>query len=98
MQRKVLTNTLYVGAAIGTGLLLSYGPWRMVAKQRAVTQSKLIEMRAAEKRRADDIREAAMVESSPGRERLAREHGYVQPGEKQLSEELLIPKDSKDPK
>jgi hypothetical protein len=81
MRNRLVWEALFVAAALGVGLALSWKPWRMYLEQRAVADRNRAEMRAAEKGRAELARAKAEFESPGGRERAAREQGYRKPGE-----------------
>jgi cell division protein FtsB len=80
MRKAALILSLaFLAACIGVAL--SYRPWSRYLQQRQDTQKAVAEMRDAEERRAELLREEARYSSSLGREELARKHGYVRPGE-----------------
>lgn len=80
-EARGIFNVLFVGAAVGTGLYLSRGPWEAYQRQRASAEKAQAQMRSAEKERTDLVRESAFRDSQSGREQTARQHGYLKPGE-----------------
>lgn len=68
-------------AAVAAGLALSYKPWTVYHQQRVKTDHNIKEMQQAESSREELIREKNRIEPSLGRERLARDQGYLKPGE-----------------
>lgn len=81
MTRKLFWEWMLVFAAIGCGVFLSLGPWQKYREQRALADRAVAERRAAEKSRAELTQRKAGIESSVGREELARDAGYRKPGE-----------------
>ncbi|HRJ27385.1 MAG TPA: hypothetical protein PLO61_07750 [Fimbriimonadaceae bacterium] len=93
MARKLVWKILFLALAAGAGVLISVKPWiqdadaqgRSVWRQLKLQQERSdrarADMRAAEKERAELAAERARLESSAGKEALARERGYKRPGE-----------------
>lgn len=86
MARKLAWHTLFALLAISIGIALSIRPWQLYRDQREKAQDAATEMKAAERDRADLIRTRNRYESPVGREELARERGYLKPGERPLDE------------
>lgn len=84
-EAKFFVNVLFVGAAVGAGVYLSRGPWFAYQRQKAAADQATSQMNAAERDRADLLRRSADTESAAGRELIAREHGYLKPGEKPVN-------------
>lgn len=84
MTRKWIFSVLLVLSAVGLGVYLSRKPWQVYAEQRASAEAARREMQAAERERADLLRQKAHVDSPMGKEELAREAGFVKPGETPL--------------
>lgn len=86
-EARGIFNVLFAGAAVGTGLYLSRGPWEAYRHQRAAADQAQAKMRSAEKERTDLVRESALADSQAGREGIARKHGYLKPGEEKIEVE-----------
>lgn len=86
MARKLAWNALFVLTALAVGAFLGYGPWQLYREQRAKADEAAIQMKEAERDRADLIRTRNRYESPIGREELARERGYRRPDERPLEE------------
>jgi hypothetical protein len=80
-MRKSIWNIGFVAAAVATGLALSYRPWSVWRDQRIKADQHIEEMRQAEKSREELIRKRARIETPLGKEEIAREQGYLKPGE-----------------
>ncbi len=65
-----------------TGFALSLKPWEKLREERSRATEAKKEMREVEKERADLLRQQARLDSSAGREELARQRGYKKPSEK----------------
>jgi len=83
-EARVFWNVLFVGAAVGTGLYLSRGPWQMYRVQHAKAEQAQAQMRNAEKEREELTKESTYSDSPAGREQIARDHGYIREGEKKI--------------
>jgi len=81
MGKRILINGLIIVAAVGTGVYVTLGPWRMVGKQDAQTQVHVTDMKRAEAHRMQKLDEVDRAESSIGREEAARKAGYFGNGE-----------------
>lgn len=79
--KQAYGTALFVAAAVATGVAFSRKPWEVYNEQRKLAAEQRVEMRESEARRAELLREEARVKSSVGREQLAREHGFLKPGE-----------------
>lgn len=86
MARKLAWHIVFALLAISIGVALSLRPWQLYLDQRERSQEATADMKAAERERADLIRERNRYESPVGREELARERGYHKPGERPLDE------------
>jgi hypothetical protein len=83
-MKRALPTVLVAVIGVGIGLYASRDVWyRNHEKGREADQARA-EMRAAELRKADLQRQKADLESEAGRERLARERGWIKPGETRL--------------
>jgi hypothetical protein len=80
-RRSPPWNLVIVALAIGAGLGLSYRPWAAYVDQREKADRHIAEMREAEHRREDLLRQKARYEPPLGREELARSKGYVKADE-----------------
>ena len=83
-EARIFLNVLFVGAAIGTGLYLSRGPWQVYRSQRTKAERAQAQMRGAEREREELTKQSAYADSPAGREQIARDHGYMKQGEKRL--------------
>ena len=81
-MKKLGFWTLIVALAAVAGGTLSYKPWKAFFEQRSIANEQRKEMDDAEKNRGALAREKAALESHSGREALAREHGFIRPGER----------------
>ena len=80
-MRTSIWNLTFVLAAAATGLALSYRPWSVWRDHRAKADQHVQEMRDAERSREELIRQRARMETPLGKEEMAREQGYLKPGE-----------------
>lgn len=71
-------------AAVGTGLALSVKPWQVYHTQRKKADEAQIKAERAQAERAELTRQKALLDSPLGKEKLARERGYVRPDEQPL--------------
>ena len=78
MNKRLLWNVLFVLAAVGVGIGLSIKPWQVYREQRKLADAALLDMRDAEKNKAELTRKKARYESAIGKEELARSQGYRQ--------------------
>lgn len=83
-MKRALPTVLVAVIGVGIGLYASRDVWRRYRDERRDADQARIEMRAAEVRKADLQRQKADLESEAGRERLARERGWIKPGETRL--------------
>lgn len=83
-MNKRIWNFVFVAAAVATGIVLSLKPWRVYTEQRMLADQKLAEMKSAETSRSSLMEQKVRLESATGREELARNQGYVKPGERLL--------------
>ena len=86
MKNKRIFNTLFVVAAVATGVGLSLKPWQILTEQRELANKNISEMTAAEANRTKLIEQKVRLESSTGREEIARRQGYLKPGEQLLDQ------------
>lgn len=70
--------------AVGTGLALSLKPWQVYNAQRKKSEEAERRADAAQAERVELSRQKALLDSPSGKERIARERGYVKPGETPL--------------
>ena len=87
MFRKLALSCLFVASAAGLGLYLSRGPWQTYRDQRAKADEATREMESAEHEKADLLKRRAEIETPMGREKLARERGYLKKGELPVNSE-----------
>lgn len=87
MKNKRIWNTVFVIAALSTGVALSLKPWQIFLEQRKLASDKVSEMTAAEANRTKLMEQKVRLESTTGREEIAREQGYLRPGERPLDME-----------
>lgn len=71
-------------AAIAIGVVASLKPWQAYQRQRQEADAARTEMKQAERKHADLLRERTQVDSPIGREEMAREQGFTKPGERPL--------------
>ena len=83
-MKRALPTVLVAVVGVGLGLYASRDVWRRYHDERRDADQARTEMRAAELRKADLQRQKADLESEAGRERLARERGWIKPGETRL--------------
>jgi hypothetical protein len=79
--RRLGFRAAFFGLAVLAGVALSLKPWQAYNQQRKIADQSASEMRSAEAHRAELLRKEAKAGSPIGREELAREQGYVKPGE-----------------
>ena len=87
MNSKRIWKTLFVGAALATGIGLSIKPWQVYAEQREIANQRIEEMRSAEANRTQLLEKKVRLSNATGREQIARSYGYVGPGEQPLETE-----------
>lgn len=83
-EARAIFNVLFIGAAVGTGLYLSRGPWQMYRQQKSKADQAQGQMRAAEKEREQLTKENAHSDTPAGREEAARKAGFLKPGEQKV--------------
>ena len=83
-MKRALPTVLVAVIGVGIGLYASRDMWLRYHEQRSEADQARAEMRAAEIRKADLQRQKADLESEAGRERLARERGWLKSGETRL--------------
>lgn len=89
MRRKKSSSSamrivLLVLCAAVTGGYLAYEPWRVYQKQKEQADQATAEMQRSEQEKGNLLREKMRLEGSVGREKLARERGFVKEGEVRL--------------
>lgn len=84
MMRRIAWKALWVLAAAGIAIGLSLKPWQLYREQAEGAEKSKAAMRKAEAEQAELLEEQSHVESPAGRERLARERGYVRPNERPI--------------
>jgi hypothetical protein len=87
MRSSTWKVVLLVLAAGLTGFYLAREPWIVYQAQQAKANEAKQDMAESELDRAGLIRNKADAESSAGREKAARERGYVNKGEKRMGPE-----------
>lgn len=70
--------------AIAVGVIASLKPWQALQKQRKDAGHAKQEMKQAERKHAELLRERTQKDSPIGREEMAREQGFTKPGERPL--------------
>jgi hypothetical protein len=88
MNRKLILNVLLVVVGVGTGLALSSAPWRVYRNQRQSADMAEKIKSTAERGREDLTRRKAQYDSELGKEELARMHGYRQPNESLVHDDI----------
>lgn len=84
MTRKAFWNSIFFIAAIAGGLALSVAPWQKYHEVKKKADGANAEARAAEIDHAERLRQKAALDSTEGKEKLARQKGYIGPGETSL--------------
>jgi hypothetical protein len=87
VKSKRIWNTVFVVAAVATGVALSLKPWQVYAEQRTLANEKIAEMERAEASRTTLMEKKVRMTNSTGREEIARNYGYVRAGEQPLDTE-----------
>ena len=87
MKSKRIWNTVFVVAAVATGVALSLKPWQVYSEQRSLANEKIAEMERAEGSRTTLMEKKVRMTNSTGREEIARNYGYVKAGEQPLETE-----------
>lgn len=82
MKKSTLMNLGLALLAVLVGLGLSVRPWKVYFDERDRTAQYKSQMRNAENRRIDLIKEKARLEMPMGREEAARNMGFTKPDEK----------------
>ena len=85
-RKNIGLEITFIVVALAVGVGFSLKPWRAYSDQREVRDELVTDMKAAEKRSEDLIRQKARAESSLGAEELARRNGYHRPGEQPTGE------------
>lgn len=85
MLKSVLINLLIAALAIGAGMALSQKPWNVYRAQQKATEAQLQRMHLAENQQIANIQLHAKLDTSIGREELARKQGWKRPGEVPLA-------------
>jgi hypothetical protein len=84
MKRRSLWMPFLICVAVAIGLLASLKPWESYRKHREEADAARREMQQAERTHADLLRERSRLDSAIGREELAREQGFIKPGERPI--------------
>jgi cell division protein FtsB len=85
MTRRLWLTLSVTVAGTAIGIYSGFMPWEAYSKQRADADRATADMRQAESRRADLVRQENRVRSSNGKAELARQKGYLMDGEIPLS-------------
>ncbi len=85
-RKNIGLEITFVVVALAVGVGFSLKPWRAYTDQKEVRDDLVRDMKAAEKRSEELIRQKARAESSLGSEELARKNNYHRPGEKPVGE------------
>lgn len=83
-MKRLLPKLVLGAVAIGYGAYLSRGIWHRYHAESVDAARARAEMRLAESRKADLVRQRADLSSESGKERQARDSGYLGPGEHSL--------------
>lgn len=83
-MKKAGSRTIFVATAVAVGLAASYSSWRMVREYQAKLSAAEQRTRAAQMQKAELLGKRSRLDDSAGREEIARERGYVKPGEQRL--------------
>ena len=78
-------NGLMVAAAVLSGVALSYTPWTLALKERAIAASKVRAAQADEARMVRDRTEEGRLGTELGKEELLRAQGLRKVGERPLT-------------
>lgn len=81
MNRSKTRTWLLVLCAVFCGAYLAREPWLVYREQRAKANDYIADAEKNEAQRSALIRKEADLKNPIGREKLAREHGYVRKGE-----------------
>jgi hypothetical protein len=79
---------MIVIVAIGCGFYFAREPWRIYREQRAKANSAIAEAQANDRLHVSLVKNEAELRNPIGREKTAREHGYVKQGEVQINSDL----------
>ncbi len=85
-RKNIGLEIAFIVVALAVGVGFSLKPWRAYTDQKEVRDDLVTDMKAAEKRSEELIRQKARNESSLGSEELARRNGYHRPGEESIGE------------
>lgn len=86
--RKLILDVLFVLVAVGLGLALSVQPWHVYQRQKQAANAAEKIKALAEANREDLTRKKAQYDSELGKEELARNHGYRQPNETPIQDNI----------
>ena len=81
MKKKLLINSFIILWAVGSGVAVTMGPWRVYEKQKAQSEKRVHEMNAAEANGIKLLEAEDRAQSSIGREEASRKAGFIGPGE-----------------
>lgn len=83
-MRKAIYWIVFVIAAASVGTYFAREPWDAFQREQELVREAEEEMRTAETERADLMKQNAKVRSPAGREKLARDIGYVRDDEEPI--------------
>ena len=81
MSRKILYNAVAVALGVAVGVALSIKPWQAYHDQRIKADDAISRAAEMQRRQSELAREKALLNTPLGKEKQAREKGFVRPGE-----------------
>jgi hypothetical protein len=83
-RRSFWFEALFIFTAVLVGAAFSLKPWKTYLEQKELQQQSVREMKKAEGEMERLMQQKAEAESAIGREKLAREQGFLKPGERPI--------------
>ncbi|RYG43321.1 hypothetical protein EON79_17190 [bacterium] len=78
---KILKPLLFIFCAVSAGAWFARDGWAEAGRQQEIAKTQEDRMKAAEKERAQLLRQEAELSAPGGQEALARQRGYMKPNE-----------------
>lgn len=79
---------MIVVVALCCGAYLAREPWQIYREQKAKANSAVAEAQANDRLHVDLLKNEAELKNPIGREKMARDHGYVKKGEVQVNSDM----------